>query len=110
MRTGMRFLAVIIAMAFVLLPKSSGPTYAETSAPEKAPAEEKAPAKDPKSKKEHLAVSDLPEPVQEVGRDIKRVAKELEKGTEKTIRAGKAAIKELGEKEPAKGQEKEKAQ
>lgn len=98
MRTGMRFLAVIIAMVFVLLPKSSGPASAETSTKEKAPAEKETTGKDSQTKKGHLAVSDLPEPVQQAGKAIKRVAKELEKATEKTIRAGKAAVKELTEK------------
>lgn len=79
-------------------PKSSGPAYADTPAPENTPAEKDATGKDPKSKKGRVAVSDLPEPVQDAGRVIKRVAKEVEKGTEKVIRAGKAAVKELTEK------------
>jgi hypothetical protein len=49
-----------------------------------------------------LKTSDLPQPVQDAGRAIKRVAKELEKATRKVIQSGKAAVKEITKKESEK--------
>lgn len=71
----------------------AGPVFAETPS-----SSEDKPSSTSKDKSGEVKTSDLPQPVQDAGRVIKRVAKELEKATEKVISAGKAAVKDLTKK------------